>query len=213
MQMNLKISDYHLRQHKKIYRSTVLFLRFIQKYENLNNKIILDIGCGAGANSIYIAKKFPKSKIIGVDRNKSAINFAKFLSKKKKITNCKFYNSDILSFRKKIKIDIILSFHFLSFTEVHYKKFLKKFFDLNAISMAHSSLFFDGDVEAKIDVNDFPQWSYESPDALVVLSNVTGGGNTFDIKEELKRLYRNVRHHELKDKKIVTTTLINCKAL
>ena len=84
MQMNLKISNYHKKQHDKIYRSTELFLRFVEKYENLNNKFILDVGCGAGANTIYLAKKFPRSTIIGIDQNKSAINFAKQISKAKK---------------------------------------------------------------------------------------------------------------------------------
>ncbi len=153
--MNLKISNYHKKQHDKIYRSTELFLRFVEKYENLNNKFILDVGCGAGANTIYLAKKFPRSTIIGIDQNKSAINFAKQISKAKKVKNCEFYNSNILNFKKKIKIDIILSFHFLSFTNISYEKFLKKFCDLKVISMAHSSLFFDGLAEAKINVNDF----------------------------------------------------------
>ena len=66
--MNLKISKYHKKQHKKIYRSTELFIKFIEKYEKLNNKIILDLGCGAGANTIYLAKKYKNSNFIGIDR-------------------------------------------------------------------------------------------------------------------------------------------------
>ena len=129
MQMNLKISNYHKKQHDKIYRSTELFLRFVEKYENLNNKFILDVGCGAGANTIYLAKKFPRSTIIGIDQNKSAINFAKQISKAKKVKNCEFYNSNILNFKKKIKIDIILSFHFFIIHKyIPYEKFLKKNF-------------------------------------------------------------------------------------
>jgi len=155
MLMSLKISKYHKKQHNKIYRSTELFLKFVELHENLNNKVILDAGCGAGANTIYLAKKFPKSFIIGIDSNKDAINFAKLISKSKGIKNCNFYYSNILNFKKKIKIDIVLSFHFLSFTTVVYEKFLKKFCDLKVSSMAHSSLFFEGFTEAKIDVNDF----------------------------------------------------------
>ena len=160
--MNLKISNYHKKQYDKIYRSTELFLKFIETHEKLNNKVILDVGCGAGANTIYLAQRFPKSFIIGVDQNNAAINFARFMTKSKKINNCKFFNSNILNFNKKIKIDIILSFHFLSFTDVNYEKFLKKFCNLKAPSMAHSSLFFDGLVEAKINVKDFSKSELDS---------------------------------------------------
>ena len=63
----IKISKYHKNQHKQIYNSTIEFIDFIKKNVSLKNKTILDIGCGAGANTIHLAKKYPSSNIIGVD--------------------------------------------------------------------------------------------------------------------------------------------------
>ena len=57
---------YHKIQFKRIYRSTELFLKFLEKNFIFNNKIIIDIGCGAGANTIFMAKKYKKAKIIGL---------------------------------------------------------------------------------------------------------------------------------------------------
>ena len=153
--MNLKISNYNFKQHKKIYRSTELFLAFIESHENLSNKNILDIGCGAGANTIYLAKKYPSSFFIGVDIDKKSINFAKSVAAKHKIKNCVFYNADFLKIKNIKKIDIAISFHVLSFTKCSYEKIIKKICKLRPFSMAHSSLFYEGLVETKITVDDF----------------------------------------------------------
>jgi len=153
-----KISKYHKRQHGKIYRSTELFIKFIEKYENLNNKTIIDIGCGAGANTIYLAKRYNSSNFIGIDCNTNAIKYAKKVVRKNKIKNCKFISGNILNIKKKLKIgkiDIALSFHFLSFVSEWYNLTLSKICSLRPISTAHSSLFFEGLAEAKIDINDF----------------------------------------------------------
>ena len=68
---------YHKVQFKKIYRSTELFLKFLEKYFKFNNKVIIDIGCGAGANTIFMAKKYKNAKIIGLDNDEKLIKFAK----------------------------------------------------------------------------------------------------------------------------------------
>ena len=68
---------YHKIQFKKIYRSTKLFLKFLERNFIFNNKIIIDLGCGAGANTIFMAKKYKKAIIIGLDNNKKLIAFAK----------------------------------------------------------------------------------------------------------------------------------------
>ena len=171
--MNLKISSYHKKQHKKIYRSTELFLKFLKTYENLENKKILDIGCGAGANTIYLAKKYPNATIFGIDKNKKAVQFAKEQCKKKRIKNYFFFHSNILTFKKRLDIDFIISFHFLSFTEIFYEKILKKCCNLKVSSMAHSSLFYDGLAEASIEVNDFSKSELkQSPYNIISLPKI-----------------------------------------
>ena len=161
----IKISKYHKNQHKQIYNSTIEFIDFIKKNVSLKNKTILDIGCGAGANTIYLAKKYPSSNIIGVDYNKSLIKYASSQLKKKKIGNCKFFSSSIESLSLKIinekKIDIVLSFHFLSFTDEWITENLKKIISLKPKYLAHSSLFYDGEVDAKILIDDFSKSEFK----------------------------------------------------
>ncbi len=151
---------YHKNQYKKIYRSTKLFLKFIENQEKINGKTIIDVGCGAGANTLYMAKSFKKSKIIGLDKDRELINHANKIVKINKIKNCEFYNCDIKQIkkiRKKIprKIDIVLSFHVMSFLDIWYDEFLKKTIQLNPKTIAHSSLFYDGFAELKIYATDF----------------------------------------------------------
>lgn len=51
-----------------------------------DKKNILDIGCGNGFSTLRFAKKFPHSKILGIDYSKKMINYAKKnLSKNKKL--------------------------------------------------------------------------------------------------------------------------------
>ena len=68
---------YHKIQFNKIYRSTELFLKFLEKYFTFKDKVIIDIGCGAGANTIFMAKKYKNSTIIGLDNDEKLIEFAK----------------------------------------------------------------------------------------------------------------------------------------
>ena len=161
----LEISKYHKNQHTKIYNSTLEFIKFIKKKISFENKIILDVGCGAGANTIYLAEKYPASYIIGVDYDKSLISFATKKAKNKKLDNCKFISSSIakLSLKKlKLdKIDLILSFHFLSFANDWIYKNLDKLIKLKPSYLAHSSLFFDGEVEAKILIDDFSKSEFK----------------------------------------------------
>ncbi|TAK42738.1 MAG: class I SAM-dependent methyltransferase [Saprospiraceae bacterium] len=56
---------------------------------DLRNKDVADIGCGRGGGLAYIAKTFSPSSAIGIDLEKSAVNFAN-----------KFYHINGLSFRQ-----------------------------------------------------------------------------------------------------------------
>jgi ubiquinone/menaquinone biosynthesis C-methylase UbiE len=67
----------------------------------------LDLGCGTGAKSIYLAKK--GFKVTGIDISKTAINYAKENAKKAKV-KVDFIVADAvnLSFLKDKKFDFIL---------------------------------------------------------------------------------------------------------
>ena len=88
--INYKI--YSLRQHNKIYGNTIEFVKFIEKFIDLNKKNIIDLACGGGANTIYLAKKYPQSSFLGIDYNRRLIEIGnKF---KKNLSNVKFKIDD-----------------------------------------------------------------------------------------------------------------------
>ena len=69
MKKNIGINykNYSVKQYKKTYDSTIYFEKFISKYVDLKNKSIIDLACGGGANTFFLAIKFPNSTFLGVD--------------------------------------------------------------------------------------------------------------------------------------------------
>ncbi len=56
---------------------TLRFLKYLKKEEKykIEDKVILDLGCGTGRNSNYLAEK--ENKVIGIEISTTAINLAK----------------------------------------------------------------------------------------------------------------------------------------
>ena len=59
--------DYHSRQFREPYRSTVELARFIQSYVLLEGGTALDVGCGAGANIYHLSGMLPRYRWTGLD--------------------------------------------------------------------------------------------------------------------------------------------------
>lgn len=80
-------------------------IRFYQleKFCNLKNKNILDIGCGRGDLFDYLKKKKIKS-YTGIDMNKEFINFCELKYKNK---NVNFLNKNFLDIKIKKKYDVV----------------------------------------------------------------------------------------------------------
>lgn len=166
--------EYSLNQYKKTYASTIDFVNFISKYINLKNKSLIDLACGGGANTIYLSKKFENSNFLGVDVSSELINIGKKkLSKLPSVNNCRFVKANWLNLHKSNVInnyDGIISFQSLSYTTYPYEKYLvnlkKKKFDF----LAFSSLFYDGDCEYKIYINDFSSMKKKGANLYNIIS-------------------------------------------
>jgi SAM-dependent methyltransferase len=52
------------------------FVRFLRKNNSLDNLNILDLGCGNGKNSFYIAEQGLNNKIVGIEISETAIKYA-----------------------------------------------------------------------------------------------------------------------------------------
>ncbi len=94
------ISDYNY-----TYNHLIRFLNETSGY--IDSKNILDVGCGVGTLSLYIASK--RKKVIGIDISKNAIAIAQKSAKFLNLDNCiKFINKDILDYNTNFKFDFIL---------------------------------------------------------------------------------------------------------
>jgi len=77
----------------------------LQECGNLENKSVLDIGCGSGRISFKIAEK--GGKVTGIDYSNSMIELAKKYQKQLKNSNVEFKCCDFLQdFPENIKYDI-----------------------------------------------------------------------------------------------------------
>jgi len=78
----------------------------------ITGNIAIDLGCGVGAKSIYLAKHTNFNEILGVDISEEAISIAKNLAIQEKVQDkCDFVVGDIskpLTFKEDKKLDFIL---------------------------------------------------------------------------------------------------------
>ena len=71
------------------------FEKIIKNCNNLDNKIILDAGCGNGEYSLALAKKFPNSMIYAIDFSKSMCEFTKERAKESNLNNIIVKEGDV----------------------------------------------------------------------------------------------------------------------
>ena len=88
---------------------------------------ILDVGCGDGMQTLYLAKQFPNAKVIGIDLSEALIEKAKFLAKRvyQNVMNIEFIRADYFDFEEQ-GFDVVVSnntFHWFGDKAVEgYKK-------------------------------------------------------------------------------------------
>ena len=148
-------------QHTNTYESTIEFVKFISKHINLKKKNIIDLACGGGANTIYLAEKFKSSFIIGIDINKNLLKLANQETNKKNIKNIKYLNGNWFDVNKKKNIDGVIAFQSLSFVKGSLEKKISVFNKKNFNFLAFSTLCTPFDVNFNINVDDFSKGEFE----------------------------------------------------
>ena len=98
---------------------------------------VLDIGCGWGSLSLYLAKKYPKSEITGVSNSSSQKAFIDSLALERKIPNLNIITKDINNFTAEEQYDRIVSIEMFEHT-----KNTKKLMDLINGWLKPNGLFF-----------------------------------------------------------------------
>ncbi len=160
--------DYFDRQFAEPYRSTVAFCDWLENTKTLDKsstKKILDIGTGKGANLYYMAQRFRASQFVGVDINPDFVEEGNNILKSKNMTNqCLLEVGDIYNFDRKFvnRFEGIVSYQTLSWLP-DYKEPLQSISGLNAEWIALTSLFYDGDVNCKIEIEEYNQSIHHEP--------------------------------------------------
>jgi cyclopropane-fatty-acyl-phospholipid synthase len=90
---------------------------YSKRSEIKNGMKILDIGCGWGSLSLYLAKKYPKSEITGVSNSSSQKTFIDSLASERKLSNLNIITKDINKFDTKEKFDRIVSIEMFEHTK------------------------------------------------------------------------------------------------
>jgi len=99
-----------------------------ESLKEIKKGLALDVCCGAGTNSIYLAKN--GFKVRGIDISKKAIEIAKNRAKKEDL-DIDFKTGDIMNLKTKNKYDFVFDrgcFHHM--TEREKPRFVKKIYDI-----------------------------------------------------------------------------------
>ncbi|MGC4020813.1 MAG: cyclopropane-fatty-acyl-phospholipid synthase family protein [Cyclobacteriaceae bacterium] len=80
-----------------------------QRAEIKDGHSILECGCGWGSLALYIAKKFPKSKITGVSNSRTQKLFIDSEAKKRGLANLTIITADMNDFQAETRFDRIVS--------------------------------------------------------------------------------------------------------
>ena len=153
-------ADYFNRQFVEPYRSTVAFCNWLDSIDvmNPNSSInILDVGTGKGSNIYYMAQRYKNAKFTGVDINPEFVDEGNAIMKAKNVDDrCTLDTGDIYNFDKKYvnKYKGIVCYQTLSWLP-DYKEPIKSMAGLGADWIALTSLFFDGDVNCKIELDEY----------------------------------------------------------
>lgn len=84
---------------------------------------ILELGCGWGSLTLWMAKKFPKSKITAVSNSSSQRSYIINQAKLKKLKNIKIITSDMNDFETMQKFDRVVSVEMIEHMRNHKRLF------------------------------------------------------------------------------------------
>lgn len=159
----------HLEQfHRPLY-STVEFEKFLNKHRCfIKETRVLDIGCGCGAVTQYMAAKHPNVNFIGGDYNDFLIEKGKAVPENNQTRNLDLVTADLFNLPESIKgrISGIFNVHTLCCMK-RLEPTVDGLVRLNPDWIAFNSLFYDGPLDVLIHIRDHsdPGIPDDNPDA------------------------------------------------
>ena len=128
--------NYCLGKHKKysscywnektnnLNEAELLSLKLTSKHAKLTNGLnILELGCGWGSLTFWMAKQYPKSKITAVSNSSSQRLHILEQAKKRKLKNISVITEDMNTFNPKVRYDRVVSVEMIEHMRNHKKLF------------------------------------------------------------------------------------------
>jgi SAM-dependent methyltransferase len=144
---------YHLSQWDDPKRSTIFFSRFVQD-ALVGPGQVVDLGCGAGAATAYIAERCPNRSFLGIDLSSELIQVANQLAHSKAFKNLSFRTDDWFNLGPYSTVDGVISLQSISWLPEFETPLEQIFEKISPRWVALSSLFYEGDISCKIEVDE-----------------------------------------------------------
>ena len=111
---------------KNLDEAELLSLKLTTQHAKLTNgQNILELGCGWGSLTLWMAKEFPKSKITAVSNSSSQKNYILNQAKKRNLNNISIITEDMNNFNPKTRYDRIVSVEMIEHMRNHGQLFKK----------------------------------------------------------------------------------------
>lgn len=129
-----------------------------QRAELKDGQKVLELGCGWGSLSLFMAEKFPNSKITSVSNSHSQKAYIDGQAQKRGIKNLTIITADINAFEIGEKFDRVVSVEMFEHMR-NYKLLLKKVYDfLNPDGKLFVHIFTHKEYTYKFEVKDETDW-------------------------------------------------------
>lgn len=97
----------------------------VERAQVADGMTILELGCGWGSLTLFMAQKFPKSQIVGVSNSATQKEFILHQAKNRKLNNIRILTADMNNFMINEKFDRIVSVEMFEHMR-NYQKLLEK---------------------------------------------------------------------------------------
>jgi len=165
----------HLKQFKNPLYSTIGLEKFLDKHGCFNAKRVLDVGCGCGAVTNYMARKHPSVRFEGLDYNKYLIKKGKKIPANNALNNLELSCGDLFKLPPRLKktLDGIYNVHTLCCLK-RMEPVMDSLANLEPRWIAFNSLFYEGPLDTLIHIRDYK-------DSDITDDNPDGDFNIFSL--------------------------------
>lgn len=130
----------------------------VERAELEDGMSLLDLGCGWGSISLYVAEKFPKCKILGVSNSRIQKNYIDSKIQEKGLKNLEILTQDMNDFKTTRKFDRIISVEMLEHMKNYEMLFAKLSKMLNKDGKFFIHIFTHKDFAYPFEVVDDTDW-------------------------------------------------------